>query len=74
MQASEVRSMDDHGIADAIRSARQELFNLRFQKARGQLADPSQLRLARRELARCLTVQRERALWAEYRAAVEKEA
>ncbi len=44
-----------------LSDTRQELFNLRFQSATGALENPARLMLAKREIARLLTVQRERA-------------
>jgi len=68
MHASDIRVMSQSDIETAIESARHEIFNLRFQHVQGQLADTSQKRLVRRRLARLLTVQRERAIWAAYEA------
>lgn len=70
MHAEEIRAMGDVELAEALDGARREIFNLRFQQARRQLADTSRLRQVRRDVARLLTAQRERALWAEYEAAV----
>ena len=74
MNASDMRGMGEAELAEAIENRRQELFNLRFQEATGRLADTSRLRQVRRDLARLLTVQRERELWAEYEAAMGEEA
>ena len=52
--------MTDDQLDDALAERRQELFNLRFQSATGALENPSRIRLAKREIARILTVQRER--------------
>ncbi len=46
-------------LAKAIGDARQELFNLRFQHATGALENTARLRVAKRELARLLTIQSE---------------
>jgi large subunit ribosomal protein L29 len=69
MHAEEIRAMADVELDEALDGARREIFNLRFQQARRQLADTSRLRHVRRDVARLLTAQRERALWAEYEAA-----
>ncbi|MFM7247815.1 MAG: 50S ribosomal protein L29 [Actinomycetota bacterium] len=61
MKASEIREMSPDDVAKQVADARQELFNLRFQHATGALEDTSRLNLARRELARLLTVQGEMA-------------
>lgn len=74
MNASELRAMTDADLDAAIESRRQEMFNLRFQQATGRLANTSRLRQVRRDLARCITVRRERELWAAYEAAMGEEA
>jgi large subunit ribosomal protein L29 len=53
--------MTDDQLEDALHERRQELFNLRFQAATGALENPSRVRLAKREIARILTVRHERA-------------
>ena len=68
MRAEELRAYNEEELASAIEEAREELFNLRFQHATGRLADTSRLTVVRRDLARLLTVVRERELWAEYEA------
>jgi large subunit ribosomal protein L29 len=52
--------MTDEELADALADRRQELFNLRFQSATGALENTARLRLAKREIARILTVRNER--------------
>ncbi|MFW5692476.1 MAG: 50S ribosomal protein L29 [Chloroflexota bacterium] len=61
----DVRKMTDDQLLDAVEDKREELFNLRFQQASGQLEDVNLLRYAKRDMARLLTVQRERELAAE---------
>lgn len=63
--ASEIREFSEEELFDAIEDKREELLNLRFQKASGQLEDTNSLRYAKRDLARLLTVQRERELAAQ---------
>ncbi len=65
MNAKDIRNLADAQLVDAIEDKREELFNLRFQMASGQLEDTNLLRYAKRDLARLLTVQRERVLAAE---------
>lgn len=65
MNAKDIRNLADAQLVDAIEDKREELFNLRFQMASGQLEDTNLLRFAKRDLARLLTVQRERVLAAE---------
>jgi large subunit ribosomal protein L29 len=52
--------MTDDELADALHDRRQELFNLRFQSATGALENSARLQLAKREIARILTVRTER--------------
>ena len=60
MKASQVRDLSDEELEVRIRDTRKELFNLRFQHATGQLDNPHKLTIARREIARLLTVHIER--------------
>lgn len=62
MKTSEVRSMSADELSGRIRELRQEIFNLRFRKSAEQVDNPVRIREARHELARTLTIQRERAL------------
>lgn len=62
MQASELRNLDVNEIKAKIDSAHQELFNLRFQWASGQLEDHTRLTVLRRDIARMKTILREREL------------
>jgi large subunit ribosomal protein L29 len=61
-KAAEVHDMTDDVLVEHIRTARQELFGLRFQNATGELENTAGLRGARRDLARAITVARERGL------------
>ena len=61
-KASELREMSDEQLAFALKEARQELFRLRFQAATEKLDAPSNLQKLRREIARVLTIQRQREL------------
>ena len=61
MKARDLRDMSDDQLEDALRDRRQELFNLRFQSVTGALENSSRLKLAKREIARILTVRNERA-------------
>jgi large subunit ribosomal protein L29 len=62
MNATELRDMDDTELREHIGTARRELFGLRFQHATGELDNTSGLGRARREIARALTVARERGI------------
>src|ERR687885_647971 len=50
----------DEALAKELADTRQELFNLRFQSATGALENPARLKLAKREIARILTIRNER--------------
>ena len=52
--------MTDDELESALQDRRQELFNLRFQAATGALENTARLQLAKREIARILTVLNER--------------
>jgi large subunit ribosomal protein L29 len=60
MRARDLRDLTDDDLQQKLADTRQELFNLRFQAATGALENSARLRLAKREIARILTVQRER--------------
>ena len=62
MKASEVHSLDDHEIVVKLKDAREEEFNLRFRHATGELENTSRLAATRRDVARLLTVARERGI------------
>jgi large subunit ribosomal protein L29 len=58
--ASELRELNDVELANRLREFKEELFNLRFQNATGQLDNISRLGQVRRDIARCETLLRER--------------
>ncbi len=62
MKAAEVRQLDDAALVEFIDSARQELFNLRFQHATGQLENTARIKQVKKDIARGLTIARERGL------------
>jgi large subunit ribosomal protein L29 len=62
VKAVEVHNLDDTQLVEFVAGARQELFNLRFQHATGQLENTARLKTAKRELARGLTVARARGI------------
>ena len=61
-KAAEVHDMTDDVLVEHIRTTRQELFGLRFQNATGELENTAGIRAAKRDLARALTIARERGL------------
>ena len=58
----ELRNLDDEALAVKLREAKEELFNLRFQGATGQLENHGRLRAVRKDIARIYTIVREREL------------
>ena len=62
MKASDVHSYADPQVVELVGNKRQELFNLRFQHATGQLENTAGLKKAKSDLARGLTVARQRGL------------
>jgi large subunit ribosomal protein L29 len=60
LRARELRELSDEELERRLAERRQELFNLRFQSATGALENSARLRLAKREIARILTVRNER--------------
>ncbi len=62
MRASEIRLMSDEELRAKEEELRKTLFNLRIQKATGQLTNTALLKQTKRDLARVLTVIREREL------------
>ncbi|MBO3747173.1 50S ribosomal protein L29 [Streptosporangiaceae bacterium NEAU-GS5] len=62
LTAAELRLEDEEALVQKLKEAKEELFNLRFQSATGQLESHGRLRAVRREIARIYTVMREREL------------
>jgi large subunit ribosomal protein L29 len=60
MRARQLRDLTDDELVSRLAETRQELFNLRFQAATGALENSARLRLAKREIARILTIRGER--------------
>lgn len=60
LKAKDLRDLTDEELERKLADTRQELFNLRFQSATGALENSARLRLAKREIARILTVRHER--------------
>ena len=59
---SELDSFDDEKLLAELKKAKEELFNLRFQSATGQLESHGRLKAVRRDIARIYTILREREL------------
>jgi len=62
LAAESLRGLDDDRLVDELRKAKEELFNLRFQSATGQLDNHGRLRAVRKDIARIYTEMREREL------------
>ena len=62
MKASEAHNMKDDELLDRIKQAREEQFALRLQHATGELENTSRLTQVRRDVARLLTVAKERGI------------
>ncbi len=60
MKASDVRVMTDDQLKDELIKLKKEQFNLRFQKASGQLENTARVRQVRRDIARIKTMQQSR--------------
>jgi len=70
MQASDIREMDEAEIQRHLDQYRQEMFNLRFQSATRKLKNHQRIKVVRRDVARLLTVVREREIEALYAAEI----
>jgi len=62
MKASDAHSLSDQDVVQALKDAREEQFNLRFRHATGELEDTAGLGRSRRNLARLITIARERGI------------
>ncbi len=62
MKAAEVHAMEDTDLVEKLQNAREEEFNLRLKHATGELEATDGLGIARRDVARLLTVARERGI------------
>jgi large subunit ribosomal protein L29 len=62
MKAGDVHGLADPQVVELVANKRQEVFNLRFQHATGQLEDTAGMKRAKRDLARAMTVARERGI------------
>jgi large subunit ribosomal protein L29 len=60
MKAKDLRDLADDKLEEHIATVRRDLFGLRFQHATGELENTAGLRTAKRDLARALTVARQR--------------
>ena len=68
MKAKEIRQMSDAEMGKRMKELKSELFNLRFQLATGQLDNPMRIKGVKKDIARIMTITKERAM------SVQKEA
>ncbi|GAA1356872.1 50S ribosomal protein L29 [Streptomyces beijiangensis] len=61
-KVTELRELNDEDLVAKLREAKEELFNLRFQAATGQLENHGRLKSVRKDIARVYTLMREREL------------
>jgi large subunit ribosomal protein L29 len=62
VKGPDVHALNDHDLVERLKGARQEAFNLRFRQATGELENTAGLQGARRDVARLLTVARQRGI------------
>jgi large subunit ribosomal protein L29 len=62
VKSSEVHALGDQDLVQALKDAREDAFNLRFRHATGELENTAGLGQARRNLARLMTIARERGI------------
>jgi large subunit ribosomal protein L29 len=72
MKAAEIRNLSPEQLQVTLKDTLKNLFHLRFQSATERLETPSEIKKARRDVARIKTIQRERLLEAEKGAAVRE--
>lgn len=60
MKVKEIRELTNEELTAKLKSLKQELFNLRFSNATGQLANPMQLNNCKKDIARIKTILTER--------------
>ena len=62
MKSSEAHALNDQQLVERLRDAREEAFNLRFRHATGELEDTSRIGGSKRDVARLLTIARQRGI------------
>jgi large subunit ribosomal protein L29 len=62
MKATDVHELEDNALVEHIKTTRRELFGLRFQHATGELENTAGLGSAKKDLARALTIAKQRGL------------
>lgn len=74
MRPAELTNLSDQELETKLKETKEELFNLRFQLATGQLDNPMRVRDVRKDIARIKTIIRQRELQAEAESEAEAEA
>lgn len=72
MTTAEIRELTAEELVDALAEAKEEKFNLRFQVATNQLDNTARIRVVKTDIARILTVMRERELMAAHEVVAEE--
>ena len=62
LSIDKLAELSNENLVEKLRESKEELFNLRFQSATGQLENPGRIRSVKRDIARIYTVLREREL------------
>jgi large subunit ribosomal protein L29 len=62
VKGSDVHALSDHDLVERLKEAREEAFNLRFRNSTGELENTAALSAARQDVARLLTVARQRGI------------
>jgi large subunit ribosomal protein L29 len=62
VKAADAHGLGDNELVETLKEARQEAFNLRLRNATGELENSSRLRTSRRDVARLLTIARQRGI------------
>jgi large subunit ribosomal protein L29 len=62
VKSSEAHALNDQQLVERLRDAREEAFNLRFRHATGELEDTSRIGGSKRDVARLLTIARQRGI------------
>ena len=62
MKGADVHALNDHDLVERLKQAREEAFNLRFRHATGEVENTAGMAGSRRDVARLLTVARQRGI------------
>ena len=73
MKAKEVHELTDEDLKSQLAESRAELFNLRFQMATSQLDNTARINMVKKDVARVLTIIREREITAELETLLEEQ-